>query len=209
MSELRPSVFQIGEATDVELGLKGGGVGAQVNKEATAVTQFRVKTPTLTASTRGTVFSVRHDERTQLSTVAVEEGVVDVTPTNSSLRPFALGAGQQVQVAQNRVDPITSTAASTAPIGAGTTSPPPQPRFGPRADNTTFSGAITIRFFGTNDIEECEAACAANPQCKAYTFVKRAAYPSNPDNGVCYLSSFRGNQAHSPCCTSAERVTPE
>ncbi len=75
--------------------------------------------------------------------------------------------------------------------------------FGPEEDNSTFQGAITLRYFGTNDIEYCALACAANPQCNAYTFVKPGAYESNPNNGVCYLSSSFEKKVSDPCCISA------
>lgn len=60
---------------------------------------FRVKTPTDVSSVRGTRFTVRYDARTQVSTTLVEEGVVQVTPTNPSLKPVTLRAGERVEVA--------------------------------------------------------------------------------------------------------------
>lgn len=68
---------------------------------------FRIITDYLTASSKNTIFSVSHDEQTQVSTVAVEEGEVEVTPTNPSLQPFNLQSGQQVQVNAESIGPIT------------------------------------------------------------------------------------------------------
>jgi hypothetical protein len=79
--------------------------------------------------------------------------------------------------------------------------------FGPRVDNTTFSGATNIRFFGVNDIAECETACAADPQCRGYSLVKRGAYESNPNNAVCYLLSSLGQRVNNSCCISSQ-TTP-
>jgi hypothetical protein len=83
------------------------------------------------------------------------------------------------------------------------TNPASTPGFGPQEDNTTFQGATTLSYFGTYYIGQCADACAANPQCKAYTFVKAGAYESNPNNGVCYLSSSFKSRVSHPCCISA------
>lgn len=97
----------------VRMNLKLGAIAAKVNKSQTAVSDYSVKTPTATASVRGTAFTVQYDKQTQATTVAVEEGVVQITPNNARLRPLALRAGQQVQVAQTRVGPITGTSVPT------------------------------------------------------------------------------------------------
>ncbi len=86
--------------------------------------------------------------------------------------------------------------------------PASTPGFGPEEDNTTFQGATTLRYFGTNYLGHCADACAANPQCKAYTFVKPGAYKSNPNNGVCYLSSSFKKKVSDPCCTSVVKGEP-
>ena len=74
-----------------------------------------------------------------------------------------------------------------------------------REDNTTLQGATTLRYFGTNDLAQCENSCGADAQCKAYTFVKRGAFASNPNNGVCYLSSSFREKVSSQCCVSGVR----
>jgi hypothetical protein len=88
------------------------------------------------------------------------------------------------------------------------TNPASTPGFGPEEDNTTFLEATTLRYFGTNYIGHCADACAANPHCKAYTFVKPGAYESNPNNGVCYLSSSFKRKVSHPCCISAVKGDP-
>jgi hypothetical protein len=93
----------------IELELKIGEIKAQVHPQETIRTDFTIKTPTAVCGVRGTIFTVKHDGRTQITTVGVEEGTVLVTPTNSALRPFLLPAGRQVTVASNGVGPVTST----------------------------------------------------------------------------------------------------
>jgi hypothetical protein len=97
----------------VRILLKVGALQAKVVPQKTLPSDFQVRMPTATTSVRGTVFSVRYDEGTQLGTVEVQEGTVQVTPDNSALPPFMLTAGHRVQVARNHVSPITAFAAST------------------------------------------------------------------------------------------------
>jgi FecR protein len=105
--------FTEGGIIRTEILLKMGEVASKVNKSEATKSDFRIKTPTDVDSVRGTAFTVRYDPRTQTTTTMVEEGVVEVTPTNTSLRPVTLRAGQQVQVTQNRVGPITGSGNAT------------------------------------------------------------------------------------------------
>jgi hypothetical protein len=88
--------------------LKTGEVTAQVNRSTGARGDFQVKTPTTTASVRGTRFSVAYDGTA--TTVAVTESSVAVTANNGA--SVVVGAGQETR----------STATSVAPpvaIGQG------------------------------------------------------------------------------------------
>jgi hypothetical protein len=114
----------------VRVNLKIGKVAARVAKSETSNPTFNVRTPNMTASDRGTAFTVRYDKQTQTTTVAVEEGTVDVTPENSSLQAVSLRAGQQVQVTQSEVGPIVA-------VNGGTTG---APRANSATDRTNFSG---------------------------------------------------------------------
>jgi hypothetical protein len=67
-----------------------------------------INTPTLKVTDQKTNYTVSYDERTNTTTVGVEEGKVEVTPTNSSLQPFTLAANQQVQVTGSNVSAITA-----------------------------------------------------------------------------------------------------
>lgn len=96
----------------VRVNLIIGAVEAKISKSETATPSFGIRTPNAVSSVRGTVFNVRYDEPTQTTTVAVEEGVVEVASNNSSSRAVSVSAGQQVQVAQDRVGEVTGTGGS-------------------------------------------------------------------------------------------------
>lgn len=75
------------------------------------------KTPTLKVTDKQTNYMVSYDDKTGVTTVGVEEGEVEVTPTNSSLQPFTLAAKQQVQVTDSSVGAITSYSGSGGNTG--------------------------------------------------------------------------------------------
>ena len=60
------------------------------------------------AKDKGTDFTFSHDDATGVTTVAVTEGLVEVTPVNPALAPFELGAGQQVTVSMTAAGAITA-----------------------------------------------------------------------------------------------------
>ncbi|HEX8845903.1 MAG TPA: LPXTG cell wall anchor domain-containing protein [Pyrinomonadaceae bacterium] len=70
-------------------------------------TGVSVKTPTATATPKGTNYTVNYDEKTGVTTVGVEEGEVEVTPVNASLKQLTLAANQQVEVTKSSVSAIT------------------------------------------------------------------------------------------------------
>lgn len=73
-----------------------------------------VKTPTATITDKKTIYMVNYDEKANVTTVGVEEGEVDVTPGNSSLKSITLTANQQVKVSQDAVSDVTHYASSNA-----------------------------------------------------------------------------------------------
>jgi len=98
------------EDAQVRVNLKIGKIAARVAKSETSVPGFSVRTPNATASVRGTVFNVQYDEQSQTTTVAVEQGTVDVASNNSSR--VAVSGGQQVQVARGLMGEVTGTGSS-------------------------------------------------------------------------------------------------
>lgn len=82
-------------------------------------TELDVHSQTLKVKPIGTIFDVAYDEQTQLSTVRVQDGSVEVTPTYFSAdpldlsmlqaraAPFTLHAGEEVVVGRDTVGPVT------------------------------------------------------------------------------------------------------
>jgi hypothetical protein len=81
--------------------------------------KFEPSTGTVVVAVKGTVFALRHDDQTQVSAVMVEEGVVEVTPTNPALAPFTLQAGQQVEVTSTSVGAVLLLAQGSIALGEG------------------------------------------------------------------------------------------
>jgi hypothetical protein len=84
--------------------LKMGEIAAKVNHEVDLAADFAIRTPTATASVRGTDFVVSYDDQPPLSQIKVNEGVVLVTPANGSLAPLQAEAGQFVQVTTDAIE---------------------------------------------------------------------------------------------------------
>jgi hypothetical protein len=71
---------------------------------------FVASTESVVATVKGTDFTIGDDPVTKASTVGVTQDTVEVAPVNTSLRPFQLSAGSQVQVTPDQVGPITPLA---------------------------------------------------------------------------------------------------
>jgi len=171
-----------------------GQIASRVSKSETASPDFSVKTPTATAAVRGTHFTVGYDQRSLSTTVLVDEGVVQVTPENSSLRSFSLRPGQQAQVTRNNVGPVTPVIAKGGGASGG----------GSRLtveQNTDRPGGDYKNFDLTQaGYEPCSAACANDPHCTAYTYVKPGV---QGPSARCWLKSGLPAPAGSnSCCIS-------
>lgn len=75
---------------------------------------FIAATDEVVATTKGTDFTLGHDQTTGTSTVGVTQDSVEVAPVNPVLRPFQLSSGSQVNVTLNRVGAITALADQSA-----------------------------------------------------------------------------------------------
>jgi hypothetical protein len=119
--------------------LRLGEVRAQVQKMAGAAGDFRVRTPTTTASVRGTAFSVFYDGSSTIVSVTLDS--VTVTPTSGT--PVVVQAGTEAAS-------TATTVSLPVPIGqAGA----PKGSVGPAKAIMLFTGATARQF----------ARCKAQP----------------------------------------------
>ena len=79
---------------------------------------WEVVTPTARVTNENTVYSVKYDETSRSTTVAVEQGEVTVTPTNTSLNPFTLADHQMVDIFADRVSSISPYSPVADPKGS-------------------------------------------------------------------------------------------
>jgi hypothetical protein len=70
----------------------------------------------------------------------------------------------------------------------------------PGRRGTTLVGT-NLAYFASPSAAACQAACTG-PNCQGWSFVYQGAFPSNPNNAVCYLLSQVTAQVPSACCTS-------
>ncbi len=68
-------------------------------------------------------------------------------------------------------------------------------------NNTSYSGGSRITYYPRASVGQCQADCAVNASCRAFTWIRPGAY--NPgDSAMCYLMySVTGPVSH-PCCIS-------
>lgn len=79
-----------------------------------------------------------------------------------------------------------------------------------RENNITINPpATTLRYFRLNSASSdlCQSACAADPRCVAYTYVKPGGYQAG-DPPMCYLMSSLGPKVEHSCCVSGVK-TPQ
>lgn len=72
-----------------------------------------VETKTATVSSTKTIYNVSYNETTNQTLVSVEEGEVEVFPTDETLQPVTLKAHQQVQVSDKSISTITPYSGET------------------------------------------------------------------------------------------------
>lgn|GEM_PF-6437563 len=94
--------------------LRLGDVRAQVQKLIGSASDFIVRTPTTTASVRGTVFSVYYDGTTTIVSVTVH--AVAVTPNSG--KTVVVPAGKEVASSASKVGPIVAIGRAGAPPGS-------------------------------------------------------------------------------------------
>jgi hypothetical protein len=113
------SFFTEGGVVKTEILLKMGEVAAQVHKSEATKSDFRIKSPTGTASVRGTDFSVAYDPGAKAMLTTVREGIVEVDPEKPDLTTAMLTAGQQVEVTAKAMSPVAAIGKAGARGGLG------------------------------------------------------------------------------------------
>jgi hypothetical protein len=80
------------------------------------------------------------------------------------------------------------------------TAPPKKPQFS-ILNNTSYSGGSRITYYPRASVGQCQADCAGNGSCRAFTWIRPGAYNAG-DSAMCYLMySVSGPVSH-PCCIS-------
>ncbi len=77
-----------------------------------------------------------------------------------------------------------------------------------REDNTTINPPATLlRYFRLSDasLELCQSACAEDPGCVAFTYVRPGGYQAG-DPPMCYLVASLGPRGKSTCCVTGVKV---
>ena len=75
--------------------------------------------------------------------------------------------------------------------------------FGAREDNTSFNGT-RLTYYQRSGVDQCQADCANNPNCKGYTWIQAGTYNAG-DAAMCYLMSEVTGRAAARGHYSAEK----
>lgn len=71
-------------------------------------------------------------------------------------------------------------------------------------NNISYSGGSRITFYARPSVGQCQADCAANASCRAFTWIRPGAY--NPgDAAMCYIMASVSGPVSHPCCISGTK----
>lgn len=104
-------VAQLRQRSQLNIRNSGGELGygevrVAIGPPGSMPSDFEITTTAATINVRGTIFTVLHDETPQSTVVWVEEGVVLVTPTTTSLQSVTLRSGQEARVTRSYMSPV-------------------------------------------------------------------------------------------------------
>jgi hypothetical protein len=103
LTDMKVNCFiDAGDAVQTRLWLRAGEVTLSSDSKERP-SGFEVKTPTSVCGRRGTVFTVKHNKVSGITTVRVTQGQVDVAPADPSLKPILLGPGESADVSLDRI----------------------------------------------------------------------------------------------------------
>ncbi len=95
-----------GRISRIELTLRMGVLHGRVENYGSLRADFDINTSNARVDVRGGVFAIRFDERGQTTRIAVEDGRLDVEPTNPSLRPVSVNRGESIEVTSVSINPF-------------------------------------------------------------------------------------------------------
>ena len=71
-------------------------------------------------------------------------------------------------------------------------------------NNISYSGGSRITYYPRAAFGQCQADCAANASCRAFTWIRPGAY--NPgDSAMCYIMASVSGPVSHPCCISGTK----
>ena len=112
-----------------------------------------------------------------------------------------LAAGSDVSRVAKNESPTPQPSASAMPTL--TPKVEPTPMFAV-LNNTSFNGGTRITYYPSPSFGQCQADCAANANCKVFTWIRPGAY--NPgEAAMCYLMSAVTDKVTHACCISGVR----
>ena len=176
---------------------------------------FNVRTPTVSLGTRGTEFILRHDSSRKMDFVFLRQGRLEVRAENETKE---LKAGEQLYSQGGRLSPVSRLDARVWDSAIAGRSVPGVEAFANavstegQANGGQGVSAVGMEFktdrpgsdYKNFDLpraspELCRDACASDPNCRAFTYVRpRIQGP----NARCWLKSGVPTAASSDCCVS-------
>ena len=111
--------------------------------------------------------------------------IVVVLAVSGVMIAWLLSGGGGDRLAKNE-SPTPQPTASALPTREPTAEPTASPMF-EVLNNTGFNGS-RITYYARPSFEQCQADCAANSACKAFTWIRPGAYNAG-DAAMCYLMS--------------------
>jgi hypothetical protein len=99
--------------------LQQGRILATVPRPFVPKSDFKIKSPTGTASVRGTVFSVSYDPGSKSMLTTTKEGVVEVDPDKAGLPTVQVPAGKEVEVTSSAMSKVVAAGKAGARNGVG------------------------------------------------------------------------------------------
>jgi len=90
------------------LWLKAGEVSAEINPNRAPKSDFAIKVNKWGGHSRGTRFTVRHNQQTGITTFSVTKGTIEILHENRSVQGILLRANQKVDISGDQVSRITN-----------------------------------------------------------------------------------------------------